>query len=341
MNKPNRIALEDGRDDSADRVDGSPLKLVAQEPVNLRLLGERMSPNGGGMTAEAISNALGGRRVGRGWSARCPAHNDHTPSLSINEGNDGRVLVRCFAGCSQAAVIGQLRAIGLWPTVRRNPIGNRSKLFISKADGTDFTRTDRAMTIWRESEPLEGTIGETYFRSRRLVVPATRVLRFHPRLRHPAGELWPAVIAIVTRGSSEVAIHRTFLSRDGTGKAPVDPQKMMLGPCSGGAVRFSEAGDMLMIGEGIETCLAAMQETGHPTWAALSTSGLRALDLPQTVRDVIVLADGDDPGEAAARDCALRWKREGRRVRIARPPSGLDFNDLLLTDDILTAGEYA
>jgi putative DNA primase/helicase len=85
-----------------------------------------------------------------------------------------------------------------------------------------------------------------------------------------------------------------------------------------------------MIGEGIETCLAAMQATGHPAWAALSTSGLRALDLSATVREVIVLADGDDPGEAAARDCALRWMREGRHVRIARPPRGLDFNDVLL-----------
>jgi len=44
---------------------------------------------------------------------------------------------------------------------------------------------------------------------------------------------------------------------------------------------------------------------------------------------VIVLADGDDPGEAAARESALRWQREGRRVRIARPPRGQDFNDML------------
>ena len=127
-----------------------------------------------------------------------------------------------------------------------------------------------------------------------------------------------------------LAIHRTFLARDGGGKAPVDPQKMMLGPCRGGAVRLADAGDVLMVGEGIETCLAAMQATGNPAWAALSTSGLRTLDLPGDVRDVIVLADGDDPGEAAARDCAWRWKREGRRVRIARPPQGMDFNDLLI-----------
>jgi len=139
------------------------------------------------------------------------------------------------------------------------------------------------------------------------------------------------MVALVTRGFDDtpLAIHRTFLSRDGGGKCPVDLQKMMLGPCRGGAVRLADPGDVLMVGEGIETCLAAMQATGNPAWAALSTSGLRTLNLPEDVRDVIVLADGDDAGEAAARDCAWRWKREGRRVRIARPPQGLDFNDLL------------
>jgi hypothetical protein len=58
-----------------------------------------------------------------------------------------------------------------------------------------------------------------------------------------------------------------------------------------------------------------MQATGHPAWAALSASGLRALDLPTDAREVIVLADGDDPGEAAARDAALRWKRATRPER--------------------------
>ena len=129
-----------------------------------------------------------------------------------------------------------------------------------------------------------------------------------------------------------LAIHRTYLARDGAGKAPVDPAKMMLGPCRGGAVRLAQPDALLMVGEGIETCLSAMQATGNPAWAALSTSGLRALDLPGGVRDVIVLADGDKPGEAAAQDCARRWEREGRRVRIARPPTGMDFNDLLIAN---------
>jgi putative DNA primase/helicase len=98
---------------------------------------------------------------------------------------------------------------------------------------------------------------------------------------------------------------------------------------SGRAVRLVPAAEVLMVGEGIETCLAATQATRQPTWAALS-SGLRSLDLPPEVREVVVLADGDLAGKAAARDASLRWKRQGRRPRIARPPQGLDFNDWLL-----------
>jgi hypothetical protein len=140
------------------------------------------------------------------------------------------------------------------------------------------------------------------------------------------------MLALVSHGTSDapLAIHRTFLVPDGRGKAPVSPAKMMLGPCRGGAVRLGEAGEVLMVGEGIETCLAAMLATNLPAWAALSTSGLRGLELPPAVREVIILADGDAPGQAAAQASAQRCIREGRRARIARPPQGFDFNDLLL-----------
>jgi hypothetical protein len=140
------------------------------------------------------------------------------------------------------------------------------------------------------------------------------------------------MVGLVTYGSDArpIGIHRTFLATTGPGKAPVTPAKMMLGLCRGGAVRLAEPGALLLVGEGIETCLAAMQATGYAAWAALSTSGLRTLVLPEAVTDVVVLADGDPAGEAAARECAVRCKREGRRARVARPPCGVDFNDVLL-----------
>lgn len=50
--------------------------------------------------------------------ACCPAHDDKTPSLRISESTDGRVLVHCFAGCSQKSVIDALRSLGLWHSVK-------------------------------------------------------------------------------------------------------------------------------------------------------------------------------------------------------------------------------
>lgn len=63
------------------------------------------------MTAGAFAALVDARRTGPGkWQARCPAHADRSPSLSIRDGPDGRVWVHCFAGCSCAAI---LAALGL------------------------------------------------------------------------------------------------------------------------------------------------------------------------------------------------------------------------------------
>jgi hypothetical protein len=63
------------------------------------------------MTANEFASLLNARRIGPGrWMAKCPGHPDRTPSLSIATGRDGRVLVRCWAGCDTKAV---LNAAGL------------------------------------------------------------------------------------------------------------------------------------------------------------------------------------------------------------------------------------
>lgn len=283
------------------------------------------------MNAEDIALALSARKHGASWMARCPAHPDRDPSLSIAE-DKGKVLVRCHAGCAQREVIAALRKQGLWDD---RTFARHRSAFLQRAAPPQrdmgHERTSIALSIWQASVAAAGTLVSTYLARRSLTVPQPASLRFHPALKHPSGGVWPCMVALVTRGSDDepVAIHRTFLARDGSGKAPVEPAKLMLGPCRGSAVQLGEAGTHLMIGEGIETCLAALQATGRPAWAALSTSGLRSLELPPAIRDVTVLADGDDPGEAAARHCALRLMREGRTVRIARPPRGMDFNDVL------------
>ena len=286
------------------------------------------------MMAEEIARALGGHRAGSSWMAHCPAHDDRNPSLSLRDASDGKTLVHCHAGCDQRTVIAALGDRGLWRQTGKRLATDiaKSRRQIARDRPKETERTRVALELWQAARPAAETPVETYLRSRGLTLKPPATLRFHSGLRHPSGNYWPAMIALVTGGSDDepLAIHRTFLAHSGLGKAQVEPARMMLGPCGGGAVRLAEPEDRLLIGEGIETCLAAMQAAGLPAWAALSASGLRRLDLPKGIREVIVLADGDEPGEAAAVDCARRWKREGRRVRIARPPPGQDFNDLLM-----------
>jgi phage/plasmid primase-like uncharacterized protein len=124
-----------------------------------------------------------------------------------------------------------------------------------------------------------------------------------------------------------VAAHRIYLERDGSGRL----EKRFLGPVRGCAIRLGRAGEELAIAEGLETSLSVLQATGIPTWCALSASGLATLELPAPpiAARVVIVADGDRVGLEAAARTGDRFCREGRAVRIARPPAGLDANDLL------------
>lgn len=61
-------------------------------------------------TTEILERLEGVRRAPSGWVARCPAHEDRSPSLSIALGDERRVLLKCFAGCDTLDVVA---AIGL------------------------------------------------------------------------------------------------------------------------------------------------------------------------------------------------------------------------------------
>jgi len=73
---------------------------------------------------ELFGRLQGVRRNGNGWLARCPAHEDRNPSLSIHE-RDGKILLHCFAACSTEVVCQALgiKMTGLFSEQRkgRNP----------------------------------------------------------------------------------------------------------------------------------------------------------------------------------------------------------------------------
>lgn len=61
-----------------------------------------------------LIDGLGAKKKGSGWIARCPAHDDRNPSLSISAGRTRKIVFFCHAGCRQNKIIQALSALGLW-----------------------------------------------------------------------------------------------------------------------------------------------------------------------------------------------------------------------------------
>jgi putative DNA primase/helicase len=136
--------------------------------------------------------------------------------------------------------------------------------------------------------------------------------------------------AVQTEDGSLSGLHRTFLRPDGRGKANVDPVKKMLGACRGGAVRLAPAGPRVALCEGIETGLSIREACPDlPVWCALSAGNLDRLTLPAEIEEVVLVADRDPVGLAAAHRAAQRYGVSGRRIRLVELPSGMDANDVL------------
>lgn len=278
-------------------------------------------------SAEEVARRHGGYRSGSGWICHCPvaAHGrgrgDRNPSLSVADGRQG-LLVKCFAGCNALDVLAALgwthRGYGAPWSRRPGP----------NADAGAVANTARALSIWEKRQPPAGTVVESYWSWRGINGTVPPSIGFASELWHAAsGQNLPAMVAAVQDVAGRVmGIHRTYLRAGGRGKADVSPAKMALGLIAGGAVRVGPAAAELVVGEGIESSASAGELMCLPAWAALSTSGMRALMLPETVKTLWIAADPDGPGMAAAYALAERAKEEGRRVIIARPPKSTDFN---------------
>lgn len=193
-----------------------------------------------------------------------------------------------------------------------------------------------AQRLWQASLPADNSLVENYLNTRGIVAQPLNYIRYLPKLKHaPTNTYWPVMLAAVTDIYGNLhGLHRTYLAHDGKGKAPISPDKMIIGPVGGFACHLAVAGNVLAVSEGIETGLSVMQATGLPTWAALSAGGIQKLILPPFpfAQEVIICADNDanGVGQRAAVATAQRWLNEGRRVRIAMPPNvGKDFNDIL------------
>jgi len=289
------------------------------------------------MLAREITVALRGHWHTTYGMVPCVAHDDRNPSLRLRDGDKG-LLVRCFAGCEPPAVLSELRRRGF---LSGSTTVDEREIVEQLRERTDATARKAAgvrrgiSAIRSGCRPLLGTPGEEYFRRRSIFSPHPAGLFYHPALQHPElTATTPGIVAIVKDvGGRDLGIHRTFITTGGA-KANVSKgkQRMALGPVSGGSVHLAPMAEEMAVCEGIETGRSYQDLYGVPTWAALSTSGLQTVALPDLpwarVVHIAMDLDSNRAGEKAARVAAERFEREGREVRLDRPPLGCkDFND--------------
>jgi phage/plasmid primase-like uncharacterized protein len=152
-----------------------------------------------------------------------------------------------------------------------------------------------------------------------------------------SGRSIPALVSALASPSGKVtAVQTTFLEPTVPRKRNCQVPRKTHGHMGAGAVRLAAAGETLGLAEGVETALSAMQLSGLPVWACLGAARMHQVAIPNTVRTLIVFADNDEPGMAAARRTAEQHRNI--TVEIRTPPDRhKDWNDALQARNAVVA----
>ena len=282
------------------------------------------------MDAKHHTQTLCGKWYGRFGSAPCPVCQPEgrkgQNALTLADGTGGKLLLNCKkVGCDYRDIATAAAIIhGTYTPPDPAIIAQRA----ADQRKADAKRAQQAQRLWMGARPIEGTLAESYLRGRAITCHLPKTLRFDPQCWHASAKRLPALV----EGSASFAVHRTYLRGDGSGKANVMPSKAMLGAVQGGAVRLSETPGPLVVAEGIETALSlssGLLQMPTTVWAALSTSGIRGLRLPNKLGRLTIAPDGDAPGRVAAHALAERAHGIGWQVSLLPAPNGRDWNDVL------------
>jgi hypothetical protein len=192
---------------------------------------------------------------------------------------------------------------------------------------------EAARRLFASAGPIAGTIAENYLRRRGIAgVHGLDCLRFHPRCYYRAHddaprETWPALMAAVTDLDGAITgVLRTWLARDGSGKAPLATPRRAMGRLLGSGVRFGRATDIMAAGEGLETMLSLRVVLPEmPMVSALSSAHLAALILPAGLRRLYIARDNDQAGHRAAEALGTRANADGIEDVVLTPRAD-DFN---------------
>jgi hypothetical protein len=269
----------------------------------------------------------------------CPFHDDRTPSLHIYADH-----FHCFACGAHGNAVDWLTFVeGLERDAAFELLGKwqgpTSQLHKDEAD-----TLASALGLWEQAQPIAGTPAEHYLAEARRIgidkLPAnsSQVLRFHPMCIFSPGTRLPCLLALFRDAETDApaGIHRIALAPEVLAGGKVERRMLGRWPAAR-AIKLWPAESSLVIGEGIETVLAAASRVHRgallrPAWALGSSQGIARFPLIAGVKQLTVLVDNDanGVGPSNAKECAKRWAAAGRAVALLTPQqSGADFNDLV------------
>ena len=260
-----------------------------------------------------------------------PGHSPADRSLvKIDLARDG-FLVHSLAGDNPMAGRDHVRdAIGLPREARHERSVSSGRDQVESADLG--ARIAGALRLWEDARDPCGTVVETYLRHRKLALSdglRHEVVRFHPALTY-RGARGPAMVALFRdlATNEPCGILRTFLDHDG-----VKLGRRLLGRAKHAAIKLDPSEDValgLMIGEGLETGLAAFLSGFRPVWVLGSAGATAGFPVLPGIEAITILGEIDDRGanRRATHACAARWIAAGQDAFVVVPLTGGDLADI-------------
>lgn len=333
--------------------------------------------------AEALARELvpNGYRSGHYWIGACPWRTDKKPgSFWVNlpgagvklpgsyydaaTGEKGSAfdLVMKAQGVDFKGALSWSRAwLGLSEMAREQRAAKvreaaQANQADAAAEGEQLEKAQKwafAKYVAARKEQFSGSPADLYLRSRGIDVSVLPrfpgVLGWLPNQVHRETQTrWPVMVAGMQNADGKtVALHRTFLKPDGSGKAPVEPARKIWPSFQGCMIRLWRGEGSMSIDEackagvcerwhvceGVEDGLSlVLADPGPRTVCAASLSNLANLDFPPCCDELVVCADNDWGKPAAGKQFEKAIEilaRKVPKVLVARSAVGKDANDAL------------
>lgn len=191
-------------------------------------------------------------------------------------------------------------------------------------------KAEKVVDILKGCGPIEGTPAERYLKRRAITAEPPACIQYRPYAYCGYG----ALIAQAIDDQGNILASQQIYLTDAGEKAPVSvvkrTNKAVDKWAEKSAVRFPGK-QPLILAEGVETALSLWQATGQETWACLGISNIGSAPVPDDA-SVIIARDGDLPGSKAdgqIKRAIAKLQKRSLTIKIATPPEGKDFNDLL------------